>query len=414
MSSSFAWLDYSDGERRRVLDVVRSLNEKDTRDELGIATVRDGLADLLAPGISTIQTRVRYFLFLPWIYQQMEERIRRRSARATKEWVARSARDAEIDLIPNLLGSGDDSGTIGSSAGKSLQRLPSSVYWNGLGEWGIRQCSLSIDAYHHRLAVYGPPSRSGGSDDSRNRPNWHAGLPPMPEGFPKGATMQLAAWEADYLCNRILETQPNSLLGQLVLSELAVDDLQYPWAVLDREPGIAPGVARAVRHAREFALAMHGAALLYNLMLAEAVGDQRPDWIDRYRALLQDWAAEVDLHSAEYAAWDRTDFWHTVEFTRPNVPLGSRQFINAWLDRLHNADNPFELVDCSYCRNLIEKRESRLKKKQARLHNPRLLELWNGNTGAGAGRMDFRWSVLRGHLSELRVARYASPEAVHA
>ena len=414
MPSSFAWLDYSDGERRRVLDVVRSLNEKDTRDELGVATVRDALADLLAPGISTIQTRVRYFLFLPWIYQQLEERVRRRSVAVTKDWVAQRARSAEIELIPYLLGSGDAYGTIGSSAGKGLQRLPSSVYWNGLGEWGIRQCPLSVDAYHHRLAVYGPPSRSAGGDDFRDRPNWHAGLPPMPEGFPAGAKMGLESGEAEYLCERILETQPDSLLGQLVLSGLAVDDLQYPWDVLDREPGIAPGVARAVRHAREFALAMHGAALLYNLMLAEAVGDQRPDWVDRYRALLKDWAAEVDSRSTEYAAWDRTDFWDTVERTRPNVPLGSRQFINAWLDRLYSADNPFELVDCSYCRNLIEKRESRLKKNQARLHNSRLLELWNGDTGAGAGRMNFRWSVLRDHLSDIHAARDTMAGAVNA
>ncbi len=70
--SSFGWLDYSEHERRRTLDVVELFREKDTRDELGIGSVRDAFADLLFPGTSTIQTRARYFLFISWIYIKLE------------------------------------------------------------------------------------------------------------------------------------------------------------------------------------------------------------------------------------------------------------------------------------------------------------------------------------------------------
>lgn len=38
--SSFGWLDYSEHDRRRTLDVIDLFREKDTRDELGIGTVR--------------------------------------------------------------------------------------------------------------------------------------------------------------------------------------------------------------------------------------------------------------------------------------------------------------------------------------------------------------------------------------
>jgi hypothetical protein len=34
-SSAFAWLDYSDGERRRMLEVIDLFREKGTLDELG-------------------------------------------------------------------------------------------------------------------------------------------------------------------------------------------------------------------------------------------------------------------------------------------------------------------------------------------------------------------------------------------
>lgn len=79
-----------------------------------MATVRDALSDQLAPGISTIQTGARYFLFIPWIHQEIEARVRQRSAGVTKEWVARRARNAEVGLISHLLASEDSAGTIGA------------------------------------------------------------------------------------------------------------------------------------------------------------------------------------------------------------------------------------------------------------------------------------------------------------
>ena len=48
--SQFAWLDYSEHERRKMLDIVDLFREHDTRDELGIGSVRDTFADLFFPG----------------------------------------------------------------------------------------------------------------------------------------------------------------------------------------------------------------------------------------------------------------------------------------------------------------------------------------------------------------------------
>ena len=79
MRSAFVWLDYSERERRKLLDVVDLLREHDTRDELGVDTVRDTFADMLFPGTSTIMTRARYFLLVPWAYQRLE-RLHVRSA----------------------------------------------------------------------------------------------------------------------------------------------------------------------------------------------------------------------------------------------------------------------------------------------------------------------------------------------
>jgi hypothetical protein len=55
------WIDFSKEERAKVLDVINLLSEDGTLDELGIAAIRDGFANLFFPGTSTIQTRAKYF-----------------------------------------------------------------------------------------------------------------------------------------------------------------------------------------------------------------------------------------------------------------------------------------------------------------------------------------------------------------
>src|SRR5690348_18030165 len=130
--SAFIWLDYSEYERRRMLDVVDLFRERDTRDELGVGSVRDAFADMLFPGTSTIMTRARYFLLVPWTYRRLE-RHRVRSAE-----IAARARKAELELVEPIEQSDDNDGNIGQVAKTALKRLPSSVYWQGLYVWGIR------------------------------------------------------------------------------------------------------------------------------------------------------------------------------------------------------------------------------------------------------------------------------------
>src|SRR5215210_1967417 len=145
MASSFTWLDYSEHERRKMLDVVHLFQEKDTRDELGIGAVRDAFADLLFPGTSTIQRRARYFLFIPWMYLKLEK------GKVPSNSINRRSRDEEIALIKVLVRSDDSSGVIGERARRNLKRLPSNIYWQGLGRWGIRLFPGSQDQYFRSL-----------------------------------------------------------------------------------------------------------------------------------------------------------------------------------------------------------------------------------------------------------------------
>ena len=70
--SSLAWIDFDEAERQRAQRIMALFQERETRDELGLGSIRDSISDHLFPRTSTIQTRLRYMLFIPWLFQMLE------------------------------------------------------------------------------------------------------------------------------------------------------------------------------------------------------------------------------------------------------------------------------------------------------------------------------------------------------
>lgn len=222
--SSLSWLDTSSREHRRALEAIRLLAEPGTVDELGLGTVRDSLADQLFPGTSTIQTRARYFLFIPWTYQIVERSRRADSA-------AKLAREIAVRLIDAI---GDVPGNIGREARSRLRRLPSAIYWQGLGRLRIRRFAGSVDRLHRVLDGQAQMVQAL-LDDSREpilggyEGHWHPGLPPAPKAFPRDVTLDLTGREADYLRERIVTAAPSSAFAHWVQAEAPDDQVGFPW-----------------------------------------------------------------------------------------------------------------------------------------------------------------------------------------
>jgi Family of unknown function (DUF6361) len=394
MTATIAWLDYSERDRRRALDVVDLLREPSTVDELGLSAVRDAFADLLFPGTSTIQTRARYFLFVPWQYLELE-RLRIPSRQA----VARGRR-AEIELIDALVDSNERQGVIGIQARRTLKRLPSNVYWNGLLAWGTRQFRGSQLQYHQSLDGF-YASRRVLVDDDRNavggvpRANWDPNLPRAPRGFPKDATLHLTTAEARYLRERIIFNHRDSLLAFLVdecePSRTALA-WEHPHGGRFREP-----FEEQLLHARLFSEGMHGAQLLYNLLLAEAVGND--EWSHSFDAAMDDWAALVSRRSAAFAGWDRRRFWVIAVEGGARVTRRTREFIDGWLDLVLDAGAAAIAAGLQDARQLILQREYELKGRRARLQNRQALLLWRGD--AGSRQMDYRWAVAQTIVNDI-------------
>src|SRR5881227_549610 len=78
LKPSLGWTMLS---REEMLQVERSLanSEQDTRDEIGFLLIHQGFADRFFPGTSVLHTRVRYALFVPWVYQRAARSRRRGS-----------------------------------------------------------------------------------------------------------------------------------------------------------------------------------------------------------------------------------------------------------------------------------------------------------------------------------------------
>ena len=63
--AQIGWIDFSPDHRDRVAAVLDMLKPEGVVDELGIGSIRDAFADQMFPGISTIQTRAKYFFIVP-------------------------------------------------------------------------------------------------------------------------------------------------------------------------------------------------------------------------------------------------------------------------------------------------------------------------------------------------------------
>ncbi len=396
MQATLTWLDLTTSDRdkmRRVLDLFK---EAGTLDEMGLGSLRDALSDVLFPGISFTQTRLRYVLFIPWLYRRLEDR------RVRAGDVQQAARQAEIALIDPLIRNPDNVGVIGQMARDALVRLPSSVYWSALTRWAIFQPQQSQGWYHsHFDALVNGRGVMARADDPgviwSQQPHWHPRLPEPPVGFPWEVSFALTHKEADFLCGRVEERCTGTLLAWLVRNgsdSPAADVWNDPDAL--RAPG---GVRENLELARRFSLHVEGMPLLYNLLVAErrreVLDSDEAENVDKFRADLAEWA---NREADEEWPFEPDGLWELVVQRGGRLPYQQRVFIEGWSRRLAELASD-RVADDRRLRTLIAERERCLKGVRARLQNPNRLLDWA--PGVGVGRMNFRWSRVRQFLIDL-------------
>ena len=392
--AGLAWLDYSETDQRRAREIVRWFLQPESRDELGLGRIRDALSDTLFPGTSFLLTRARYLLFVPWLYR--EGARRGHGGPKLTQWVQWHERQ----LIGALRRGGDLDGLVGRFAGAAVRILPSSIYWNTLRRFGI----LRREGTEGQVAGLRQNSRPQdeateflGHSDSV----WAPSTPSAPDDFfdYEICNFTLTQDEATWLAERIVDAVPDSLLQFLVMrGKRQSSSAQYAWD--EPEAVAAEGPVRdALDEARRFAVAMHGAALLYNLLLAERAEELRLSRHERrrdeYKSRLDEW--QKDFQAINPGAWDLNGLWALIAAQGRPAALPTRSFVYEWVDLARASGG--RLADDDKARELIRNRERVQKRGQARLINERLMLQWGG--ASGSGRLNFRWPVVRRILNEI-------------
>ena len=404
MPSTLSWLDYDNDAYQRAQRILALFKERDNRDELGLGPIRDAIAEILFPGTSTIQTRLRYMLFIPWVYTLLEakgvpsHKIRDRARSVQLRLAAAIKEHAPGEL-----------GIIGGDVGDKLKTLPSAIYWAGLGHWGIRVYPGTEGQYHRALdGIYRRRRKSRASvaaaaedgDDvgglwELGAHCFHPGLPNAPENFPDDATFKLTKPEARYLQERIRQSCPDTLLAELMTNPVRVS-ADVPW----EHPHLAdfrPTHRELLRHGRNFSTIAYGAAVLYNQMLAELRGDEQ--LLEQHREAGRTWLDTLDGEFDGVMNWasDLPAFWTAVESRGHNISPRTVAFVEQWITLLLQYRD--SIFDQAAAKKLVREREIEKKRGNSRFTNSRVRDQWGGSSGLV--HMIYRWKIVQSYVKDM-------------
>lgn len=284
------WVDYSREERNKIVNILRLLGTQGTIDELGIGSVRDAFSDYLFPGISVLQTRAKYFVLIPYLFEKACEESaagRLRSGRDVRNYIEKQEDRLVDSLIRNAGNEEDRTGIIGSRnylSGRSVKMKPSAIYWNGLRTSSIllhRELSLDMAcaAVYRRGRLQAGTERRNETEDS-GADDWDAGrdghliFAPLHADydFLKEARIGLRPKEAAYIAHYFEESPGtrNSAMAYMLKHPELIEKYE---SFADFEPEDFPAELSAlVGLAQEFANFIYGAHLLYNIVFADGCG----------------------------------------------------------------------------------------------------------------------------------------------
>ena len=236
MEAQIGWIDFSEKDRKKALDVIHLLQEQGAVDELGMGIIRDAFANIFFPGTSTVQTRAKYFFIVPYVMKEACENLKNTSPNKIVRKVDLEERQCAVIM-------GDNDGVIGRDvipAGGWVERKPSSIYWNGIKKLGIfTYPKLSTYEYYREELIRrtmkaneAQGNRSGEENEqdddsataSGRRSFWN--LPPeYNESWREDLTINLKPFEAKWMRKCISENLQNSLFKHIVDHNINVEPL---------------------------------------------------------------------------------------------------------------------------------------------------------------------------------------------
>jgi len=375
--AEIGWIDFSKRDRKKAQQLLSLIRPEGQLDELGLGYLRDALANQLFPGISTIQTRAKYFFIVPYIlrdYQKLPPKEKRRTA-------ARHFLKEKQHSIKNQLRKMYDYqeglGIIGVTLHKNqyIKRNPSEIYWNGLQVYGfMNEKGLSLDQYLRNLSAQQPLEKTKTPDEeddagSTDEEVLHIHIP-VNNNWVEELSIELTAQEADFFHSQILQAgaaKPAALIPHLLqyqylgdaftdsgnFQEFVAASLKYDF---DKE------VKDLLILSHDFALLMEGLHLLYNHLLQQHIFPK--DYDNSFEVEWQDWRKGLQNDMIDYANFSPSDLYKFTRYKRINTEV----FVDAWWKLISESGK--RALPTPEMKELVKRREHTAKGKKSRLGKP--------------------------------------------
>ena len=400
--SGLGWIDFSAEDKDKVMRVIALLKEEGTVDELGIGVIRNALSDEMFNGITTIQTRAKYFFIVPRIIQSFINQKKRDTS------LLRYLHKEETRIMNELTWALEDperQGIIGYTVAlqnknrpqrqwREVERKPSAIYWNGIRTFGICNTQYSFQNFlsaieqkedrKDRLGYVALDDESKDDWDAEVESKFYFHLPDYDPYWDTNLSVDLTEDEGNFLRHKIIDTQK----GQLIALVLEKKEMirQFLDAKSFEEMSEMPFVSTlpeitqiTIYIARDFWRILYGAHIRYNVILHQIQKNEK-----RITEFEEKWAGWLEeMNKFKKNTFNREFMWELV-LSRSRVKTYTKRFVNEWIDEIFTSDPQENLLD-----EMIIGQERFNKGKRSKLslqHDVR----YSGWVGIGS--MDFRFS----------------------
>ena len=378
------WIDYSKNDRDKVLSVLDLLSESGTLDELGIAPVRDGFANLFFPGTSTIQTRAKYFMIVPYALKDQELSSETNPNRMAQVFDQIEKKCGEILLACKE----DTDGVIGSRSLANhswVKRTPADIYWAGLRSYQIfTGGTLSLSEYLRAICALKSQKKElsdlGNRNDNTEKDEhddkdagdlfrmqfWN--IPTYRNDWMEDINIRLTYEEGMFLKGQILKSFPESMLAYILRNNMTE---VFACSSFKDMQSLIKGFPEQIQ--RDYALAYSFSEFLlllravYNMAVSNDQNHEADELWKQYE-MGQKEIAEADLESI---------------FSRLNIHR------NVFLCRfLKKSQELMKNSDLDGLKTEIKRRERELKQSRARTLHP---GEYDPDTWFGGQELDYRF-----------------------
>ena len=403
MESQFGWTLLSRDALRRAESQLHEDTEG-VRDEIGFLALHQAYADRFFPGTSVLHTRLRYVLFVPWMY----EKLARHHAR---QRIADLLQKEELELTRRLLHLGEKQGIIGGrNYPKPTAQPPSMIYWSALGAWRILR-PLDSGVFPSRRTVHRTIARKEARQQLRDEDKQlliedeplFGALPAAPDEWHavhENLDFVLQPNEQQFLRACLLTvSRPDSestpaLLARLVETNVSLGNRESLWST--KVSSVADSADKsALRRARQAAALAAIGRGVYAAMVEEM--RDRYDGVSTQDVHRQRLPGVCEEHSAQALLLKIDD----VVADAPHMPGGILEVLRATQEWLSH-----ERRDVMSLHDFYEQAEYRRKGRRARLTKSLAGRAkrseWTPEDSAEAEPLHYRWRQVRQLLIDLQ------------